>query len=140
MNDDKQRGIYHKFAVIRIDGGTLPGRKHEHCEHFVLDLTHDKHAPAAMRAYADSCVNEFPRLADDIDKMFPRPAKQPAPQSVTPTVPGWYWVNNRNGFGRFISYLTKESIKTNWFRYCDTNFRFEDCQFAPIPLPEGWEK
>ena len=58
-------GIYHKFNVERVDGSSQPGMKHSGCKYFVLDLTHDKHAPAAMAAYADSCREKYPALADD---------------------------------------------------------------------------
>ena len=63
---DKKRGVYNKFEVTRTDGGSRPGKKHHRCEYFVLDLTHDKHAEAALRAYADSCANEYPLLASDL--------------------------------------------------------------------------
>jgi hypothetical protein len=66
--DDKKRGLYRKYKVERMDGGTDEGQKHEHCEFFVLDLTHDKHARLALFAYADSCRKEYPKLATDITK------------------------------------------------------------------------
>jgi formylglycine-generating enzyme required for sulfatase activity len=65
MNDQK-RGLYGKFAVVRADGRDGPGEKHEHCEHFVLDLDHDKHALPAIAAYVNSCKDEFPQLAADL--------------------------------------------------------------------------
>lgn len=58
-------GIYHKFNVTRVDGAHQPGHKHDGCKYFVLDLTHDKHAPAAMAAYAESCRENYPALAHD---------------------------------------------------------------------------
>jgi hypothetical protein len=66
MKSDKERGLYHKFNVERADGSSEPGGKHHGCEYFVLDLTHDKHAPAALHAYARSCLREYPALADDL--------------------------------------------------------------------------
>ena len=67
MADDKERGLYHKYNVTRTDGhDRYPGDKHYGCEYFVLDLTHDKHARAALLAYADSCCAEFPRLSEDL--------------------------------------------------------------------------
>lgn len=65
---DNARGLYGKFRVARNDGSSRPGGKHEHCDHFVLDLTHDKHALPALRAYADSCAAEYPLLAADLRK------------------------------------------------------------------------
>ena len=64
---DKSRGLYHKFNVTRTDGdGNYPGDKHRDCEYFVLDLDHDPHAIAAIRAYADSCFKEYPDLSLDL--------------------------------------------------------------------------
>lgn len=59
-------GLYNKFNVTRTDGSSEPGGKHERCEYFVLDVTHDKHSHAALLAYADSCESEFPLLARDL--------------------------------------------------------------------------
>jgi hypothetical protein len=65
---DKTRGLYNKFIVERVDGSGEEGGKHHGCEYFVLDLTHDKHAKAALHAYARSCLREYPLLADDLLK------------------------------------------------------------------------
>jgi hypothetical protein len=64
---DPSRGIYHKFNVTRVDGTSARGRKHDGCFHFVLDLDHDPHAKAALKAYADSCRADYPKLAADLD-------------------------------------------------------------------------
>lgn len=64
---DVVRGIYNKFNVRRTDGNDGPGKKHDQCNYFVLDMTHDTHAIPALKAYAKSCREDFPRLADDID-------------------------------------------------------------------------
>jgi len=72
VNDaDKTKGLYRKFNVERTDGSSGPGGKHERCRYYVLDLDHDPHAPAAIRAYADSCRSDYPVLAADLDAMFP---------------------------------------------------------------------
>jgi hypothetical protein len=63
---DNSRGLYQKFHVVRTDGSSEPGGKHHECEYFVLDLTHDKHAEAALRAYAKSCSAEYPLLSADL--------------------------------------------------------------------------
>jgi hypothetical protein len=61
--------MYDKFIVQRIDCTDLPGGKHEGCEYFVLDMTHDPHAIPALRAYAMSCQEDgYGLLADDILK------------------------------------------------------------------------
>lgn len=60
LHDDKQRGLYRKYHVERVND---PDGKHRDCEYFVLDLVHDKFAAAALRAYADACASEYPALA-----------------------------------------------------------------------------
>lgn len=63
---DSKRGLYAKYRVERTDGSSATGRKHEHCDYFVLDLVHDAHARAAINAYADSCHEQYPALAADL--------------------------------------------------------------------------
>lgn len=67
---DKNRGLYQKYRIERTDGSSDPGGKHERCKYFVLDLVHDKHAIAALEAYANSCVSEFPALYDDLNDLL----------------------------------------------------------------------
>lgn len=68
--DRRQRGLYHKFYVERVDGSSQPGGKHHGCDYFVLDLTHDPHAKATILAYADSCEVDYPALARDLRAKF----------------------------------------------------------------------
>ena len=63
---DKTMGLYYKFDVIRTDERDKIGQKHYGCEYFVLDLTHDPHALSALRAYRESCKDEYPVLAFDL--------------------------------------------------------------------------
>lgn len=65
----KKVGIYQKFVVNRVDGKDSPGQKHHGCEYFVLDLTHDPHAIPAILAYAESCREEYPLLARDLEHL-----------------------------------------------------------------------
>lgn len=67
---DRERGIYHKFDVTRTDGTSEPGKKHDGCFYFVLDLDHDPHARPAIQAYAISCRADYPRLADDLSNLL----------------------------------------------------------------------
>lgn len=60
------RGLIRKFIVERQDGQHRPGKKHADCEYFVLDMTHDEHARAAILAYADACEAKRPHLAADL--------------------------------------------------------------------------
>lgn len=66
----EQQGLFRKFDVRRVDGSDQPGGKHHGCHYYVLDLNHDQHAPAAMRAYAAACRATHPHLADDIEAEF----------------------------------------------------------------------
>ena len=66
MMSKKDRGYYGKYWVNRVDQQDLEGRKHHNCRLFVLDLTHDKHAIPAIKAYVESCKNEYPLLASDL--------------------------------------------------------------------------
>lgn len=65
--NDRDRGLYEKFRDIdRTDGRSLRGEKHHGCEYFVLDLDHDPHAVAALKAYSLSCRRSHPKLAADL--------------------------------------------------------------------------
>lgn len=62
----EQQGLFNKFEVYRTDRTDVIGGKHHKCEYFVLDVTHDQHAPAALRAYAESCKATHPQLSADL--------------------------------------------------------------------------
>lgn len=66
QEQNRNTGLYRKFEVRRTDGTDAPGGKHEDCTYFVLDVTHDKHARAALVAYAESCAHEYPLLSRDV--------------------------------------------------------------------------
>lgn len=70
--NDTARGLYEKYRVERTDGSSAPGKKHDGCAFFVLDLEHDAHALPALEAYIDSCVGEYPLLADDLRRLANR--------------------------------------------------------------------
>ena len=61
---DKTRGLYNRYHVERIDKAS----KHDGCDYFVLDMDCDKHAIAALEAYAQSCESEYELLARDLRK------------------------------------------------------------------------
>ena len=64
---DKTRGIYKKFNVTRTDGSDGPGCKHQDCDYFVLDLTHDPLSRYAIEAYAGHAARSgYQQLADDL--------------------------------------------------------------------------
>jgi len=62
----KDGPIFEKFKVERTDGGHLPGRKHHGCFYWVLDVTHDPHARAALVTYEMACRLTHPQLADEL--------------------------------------------------------------------------
>lgn len=66
----EQQGVFRKFDVRRVDGSDRPGGKHEGCEYFVLDTNHDKHAAAALAAYADAVEATHPQLAADMRERY----------------------------------------------------------------------
>lgn len=68
------QGLFRKFDVRRVDGRDAPGGKHHNCRYFVLDLDHDRHAPAAMWAYAADCRATHPQLSAGIAAEFDAPA------------------------------------------------------------------
>ena len=68
LADKRSRALSDKFEVHRKDGTDAPGGKHHGCQYFVLDVTHDPHARAALAAYAQSCRAEYPLLAEDIER------------------------------------------------------------------------
>ena len=72
----EQQGLFRKFVVHRTDGSSTPGGKHCGCRYFVLDVDHDKHAVAALTAYAADCEKTHPELAKDLREKW---GAQPAP-------------------------------------------------------------
>lgn len=60
-------GLFDKFDVARTDGRSARGEKHERCDYFVLDMSHDPYAAAAVRAYANACAETHPQLAEALD-------------------------------------------------------------------------
>jgi hypothetical protein len=66
--ENNNQGLFHKYDIKRTDGKDLPGEKHQDCEYFVLDLTHDKHAAYALMIYALSCKRENPVLSRELLK------------------------------------------------------------------------
>jgi hypothetical protein len=61
-----EQGLYRKYDVRRTDGSDAPGGKHHGCDYFVLDVSHDQAARAALAAYAGAIKATHPQLADDM--------------------------------------------------------------------------
>lgn len=64
--DQRREGLLPKFRVSRADGRDQAGGDRAGADYFVLDLTYDPHAAAAVRAYAMSCEGDYPRLAAEL--------------------------------------------------------------------------
>jgi len=79
---DKTRGLYRKFNITRTDGASEAGRKHNGCDYFVLDLTHDQFAFQALMAYAFACEKEYPLLAADLREKLRQMGVQRLQQGV----------------------------------------------------------
>lgn len=58
--------VHDKFKVTRTDGRSAPGKKHDDCQYFVLDVTHDPYAGPALEAYAEWCRDDYPELSQSI--------------------------------------------------------------------------
>lgn len=61
---DTKRGLYGKYRVEKVNGKPVG-------ECFVLEQS-DPHAVAALRAYADSCADDYLSLATDLALMADR--------------------------------------------------------------------
>lgn len=59
---DRERGLYRKFDVRRVPPNPIA---HPDCDYFVLDITHDKLAVFALRAYADAAERFGYQLLSD---------------------------------------------------------------------------
>lgn len=71
---DKDRGVYEKFRVERIDDAD---RRHAECWYFVLDVVHDPLAREALAAYSKAArAAGYWRLADDLDERLARAEDQ----------------------------------------------------------------
>lgn len=66
MQGDKQRGIYGKYYVQRVDENGQPKAGHENRQYYVLDIFNDPFAVDALQAYANACHDEYPALANDL--------------------------------------------------------------------------
>lgn len=55
----------------RVEKRDDPDGKHDACEFFVLDLTHDPHAVFALRAYAAAIQQTNPEFAAEIKRRWP---------------------------------------------------------------------
>lgn len=69
MEKDKKRGLYGKWHVIRVSDFET---KHDDCNTFVLDLTHDPFARFCLPSYIEKCEKDYPQLAADLRELLRR--------------------------------------------------------------------
>jgi len=63
---EKNKGLYGKYEIRKRDGSDVdPG-----AIYFTLRIDTDKHARAAIRAYVESCREEQPELARDLEEVL----------------------------------------------------------------------
>jgi hypothetical protein len=63
---NEEQGLYRKFFIRRTDSSDVPGGKHDGCEYFFLDLTHDQYALETIAYYAQACKATHPELSKDL--------------------------------------------------------------------------
>lgn len=63
-------GLGRKYHVVRLDGTDGTGGKHHGCDLFVLDLTHDPAARAALIAYCAAAYRARPALVADLTARY----------------------------------------------------------------------
>lgn len=61
-----RKGLGRKYHVVRLDGRDKPDEHHHGCSLFVLDLTHDPAARAALIAYCAAARVARPALVQDL--------------------------------------------------------------------------
>lgn len=67
-----EQGLFEKYHICRVDESDGPGGKHENCEYYVLDLTHDPYALEALHYYARACEKTHPELSKDLKRKVKR--------------------------------------------------------------------
>ncbi|ARL57151.1 hypothetical protein [Burkholderia pseudomallei] len=106
---EHEQGLYRKFDVRRVDGSSEPGGKHHDCEYFVLDMMHDQHARAALRAYADACASTHPELSADLIARYGLShVEQPAEAPIDEPVAAWINYPVKTVDGEFAGYEKPE--------------------------------
>jgi hypothetical protein len=69
MPNNKAEGIIEKFfPPVRLDGTSAAGEKHDGCDYWILDLSHDRFALPALANYRYWVkLNGYDALAADLD-------------------------------------------------------------------------
>lgn len=70
--DQHTIGLYGKFRVTRLDGRGLQGQDRADAEYYVIDLKYAKEAQEAVLAIVEALRDDFPTLAEDLDRVMSR--------------------------------------------------------------------
>jgi len=62
----EEKGLYGKYKIEKADGSAVDPK----AVYFTLRLDTDRHARAAIRAYVESCREEQPELARDLERVL----------------------------------------------------------------------
>ena len=95
---NSEQGLYRKFDVRRVDGSDAPGGKHDGCDYFVLDMTHDPFAPAAAYAYTAAAEAFHPDLATDMRQRYGLTGPFELAASVAVPDDGLFYIQDTRGF------------------------------------------
>lgn len=63
---NEPRGLYGKYRIEKADGSPVDPR----AVYFTMRLDTDRHARAAIRAYIESCQEDEPDLARDLERVL----------------------------------------------------------------------
>lgn len=66
MDEKNKKGLYGKYVIQKRDGTPVDPR----AVYFTLRVDTDRHARAAIRAYIESCREEEPELAADLERVL----------------------------------------------------------------------
>lgn len=68
IGTDEKKGLYGKYVIQKTDGSPVD----PHAVYFTLRIDKDRHARVAIRAYIESCREENPELARDLERVLRR--------------------------------------------------------------------
>jgi uncharacterized protein YegL len=60
------KGLYPKYKIVKTDGTPVDPK----AQYFTVRIDTDRHARVAVRAYIESCREENPELARDLEKVL----------------------------------------------------------------------
>lgn len=64
--ENEPKGLYPKYKIVKTDGTPMD----PNAKYFTVRIDTDRHARAAVRAYIESCRDENPELAMDLEEVL----------------------------------------------------------------------